>query len=684
MQSEEKKQPHNKALQEEAFRSEVLAERISELEEENEDLREAIGEVVSSPAYRLSVPARRLVKHVRRQVTRVTNQGSVSGVIRKLKEKREEKKAKLAFGTKSFPSDAVRLEEASHVFADPPHFSILVPLYNTPERFLRDMIESVLMQTYQNWELVLADASDEAHTYVGDVVKEYIEHEKKLRDGHFRIVYVRLKENGGISENTNCALAEASGDYIGLLDHDDILHPEILYLYAEQITQNGADYLYCDEATFSGASVDHIVTAHFKPDYAPDTLRANNYICHFSVLKRTLIGDGPLLQKKYDGSQDHDMILRMTQRAGKIVHVPRILYYWRSHAQSTASSIDAKTYAIEAARGAVADSLQRDGFHNFRITSTRAFETIFKISYEIEGTPLVSVVIPSRDHATDLKRCVESIVMNSTWDHYEIVVVENGSTEEKTTELYKEFASDEYGGRVRIVHYLTPETDAGEASFSFSAVVNYGVSAAKGEYVILLNNDTEVVTPNWIEEMLMYAQRKDIGAVGAKLVFPDKTVQHAGIILGLGAHRTAGHAHYGKPKENFGYMGRLCYAQNLSAVTGACMMVKKSLYEEMKGFDEAFAVSLNDVDFCLRLREKGYLILFTPFAVLTHYESKSRGKDDKGANAVRYGQEAQAFKERWKAVLDAGDPYYNPNFTLDKADFSLKIPVTYTQTEVGP
>ena len=468
----------------------------------------------------------------------------------------------------------------------------------------------------------------------------------------------------GISGNTNACLTLATGEYIGLFDHDDVLHPSVLFEYVKAINEQGADYLYCDEITFKSGDINKMLTLHFKPDYAPDNLRANNYICHFSVFSRELLDGTELFRTQFDGSQDHDMILRLTDNAKKIVHVPRVMYYWRSHAGSVASGIEAKPYAIAAAKGAVAEHLRKHGFDHFQITSTRAFATIFRIQYQILGHPKISIVIPNKDHLEDLQRCVSSIIERSTYDNYEIIIVENNSETKEIKDYYQkllETAAD----KVKIVTF--------EGKFNYSAVNNLGVSKAEGEYVLLLNNDTQVITANWLEELLMYAQREDVGAVGAKLYYADQTIQHAGVILGLGAHRTAGHCHYKQARQNLGYMGRLCYAQNFSAVTGACLMVKKSLYDEVGGLDESFAISLNDVDFCLKLRQKGLLNVFTPFAELFHFESISRGLDDQGEKAQRYNKESEQFRTKWKAVLDAGDPYYNPNFSLDKSDFSLKI-----------
>ena len=679
---------YKEAYEKEHQKNAALAERVAALEDANSDLQFKIDRIKNNPIWKASKPARNVMHAAIRQVDRVRNCGGVRGFLAKLDYKKREKEAMKQFGIASFPSEEEARKERETRFAYMPQISILVPLYNTDETMLREMIDSVLYQTYENWQLCLADGSDKEHAYVERVCGAYIEAE----GDRGRIVYRRLTRNEGISGNTNQCLTLATGEYIGLFDHDDVLHPSVLFEYVKAINEQGADYLYCDETTFKSGDINHMLTMHFKPDYAPDNLRANNYICHFSVFKRTLLEGTELFRSKFDGSQDHDMILRLTDRAKKVVHIPRLMYYWRCHPASVASNIGAKTYAIDAARGAVADHLRSHGYENFKITSTRAFETIFKIRYEIKGSPKISIVIANKDHAEDLKRCISSIYEKSTYDNWEIIVVENGSTEDsiwayykeltgqdvkaetKQTDgsmegrpdsAYKDFVSED--GKVRVVVYET------KGSFNYSAVNNFGVIFATGEYILLLNNDTEVITVNWLEELLMYAQREDVGAVGAKLYYPDKTIQHAGVVLALGAHRTAGHSHYKQPKANLGYMGRLCYTQNVSAVTGACLMVKKRLFEEVGGLDEGLAISLNDVDFCLKLRKKGLLNVFTPFAECFHYESISRGLDDQGEKAERYNRESEQFRTKWKEVLEAGDPYYNPNFSLDRSDFSLKV-----------
>lgn len=634
-------------------KNEQLAYRLSVSRREVEDLTRKLDKIKGSIFWKLAKPARVVINYCIATKNRILCHGNPKGIAHKLLSKYREKKAIKIHGTGSFPSAAERKKEETTVFSKDVTFSILVPLYNTPERFLREMIESVTAQTYGKWELCLADGSDDAHAFVGRICQEY-------RQKDSRIKYQKLAKNEGISGNTNECYKMATGNYIALFDHDDLLHPCVLFAYMQAICEKDADYIYCDEATFKGNSINHMITLHFKPDFAPDNLLANNYICHFSVFSRELLESGELFRSQFDGSQDHDMILRLTAKAKHIVHVPRILYYWRSHKGSVASSIDAKTYAIDAAKGAVADHLTKLGYRNFEIESTRAFATIFRIKYELTSRPLVSIIIPNKDHVDDLSRCVESIINLSTYDNYEIVIVENNSETAEIRTYYEEISRHP---RVQVVEY--------KGDFNYSKINNFGVQYAKGEYLLLLNNDTEVINPDWMEELLMYAMRKDVGVVGAKLYYPDKTIQHAGIVIGLGAHRTAGHTHYRIPEANVGYMGRLCYAQDVTAVTGACMMVSKALYEELGGLDESFTVALNDVDFCLRVREKGLLNIFTPFAELYHYESKSRGSDKKDERALRYQQESDRFCVKWADALAKGDPYYNPNFSLDHSDFTV-------------
>ncbi len=656
MTQEEKLRSYRDALEREEEKQAVLQRKLEEEQQKNADLETRLERIKGSKIWKMSKPLRDVMHFMMRTKERLGYYGSLKGIARKLNAKMIEKKARRQHGTASFPNAQEAERQRNTVFDRDVTFSILVPLYNTPEKFLRQAIESVISQTYPKWQLCLADGSDEAHATVGKICQEYA-------DKDDRITYQKLSENKGISGNTNACLAMARGNYIALFDHDDVLHPSVLYEYMKVICEKDADYIYCDEATFHGnKTIDDMITLHFKPDYAPDNLCANNYICHFSAFKRTLLEGTELFRSEFDGSQDHDMILRLTAKAKCVAHVPKLLYYWRSHAGSVASDISAKSYAIEAAKGAVAAHLREEGWENFEITSTKAFETIFRIKYEIKGNPRVSILIPNKDHLDDLKRCIASIVEKSSYDNYEIIVIENNSTTDEIFAYYEELKKNP---DIRVVTY--------EGDFNYSAINNFGERYATGEYILLLNNDTQVITLDWIEELLMYAQREDVGAVGAKLYYEDKTIQHAGVVLGLGAHRTAGHTHYRVSSNNLGYMGRLCYAQDVMAVTGACLMMRKSLFEELGGLDEGFAVSLNDVDLCIRAWKSGHVNVFTPFAELYHFESVSRGLDDKGEKAKRYDRESAVFREKWKDLLEKGDPYYNPNFSLDRSDFALKL-----------
>ncbi|MBD5450170.1 MAG: glycosyltransferase family 2 protein [Lachnospiraceae bacterium] len=656
MTEEEALRYYKDAYEREREKGRVLTGKLAQAEQQGAALEERLGRIKGSVFWRMSKPLRMAVHWVRRTKERLGYYGSLKGIARKLNAKQIERKARTQHGTASFPGEEEAKRQRETKFRRNIRFSILVPLYNTPEKFLRQAIDSVQAQTYGNWQLCLADGSDAEHGDVERICREYA-------DKDSRIYYRKLAGNEGISGNTNACLSMASGDYIALFDHDDVLHPSVLYEYMKVICDRNADYIYCDEATFKGnKTIDDMITLHFKPDFAPDNLRANNYICHFSAFDRRLLDGTQLFRSEFDGSQDHDMILRLTSRAKNVVHVQKLLYYWRSHAGSVAADINAKSYAIKAAKGAVAAHLQTMGCENFEIISTKAFETIFQIKYEIQGNPRVSIVIPNKDHLEDLSRCIASILEKSTYDNYEIIVVENNSTTEEIFDYYKKIQENP---NVKVIVY--------QGDFNYSAINNLGVSRAQGEYILLLNNDTQVITLDWIEEMLMYAQRSDVGAVGAKLYYEDRTIQHAGVVLGLGQHRTAGHSHYRVSSNNLGYMGRLCYAQNVMAVTGACLMMRKKVFDELGGLDENFAVSLNDVDLCVRAWKAGYVNVFTPFAELYHFESVSRGLDDQGEKAERYNRESEAFRKKWKEVLEAGDPYYNPNFSLDRSDFALRV-----------
>lgn len=540
--------------------------------------------------------------------------------------------------------------QRTEVFPRSIKFSVVVPLYNTPEKFLHEMIRSVIDQTYADWELCMADGSDEAHGNVERICRQYMRKD-------LRIKYQRLEENLGISGNTNACLEMATGDYIGLFDHDDLLHPAALHEVMRAICEQDADFIYTDENTFHEKPEDAFCP-HFKPDYAPDTLRSYNYICHFTVFSRELLDEVGKFRREFDGSQDYDMVLRLTEKASKIVHIPEILYFWRAHSGSTAGDISAKPYTMDAARRALGEHLDRVGLVGE--VEDSSIPSTYRIKYTISGCPKVSIVIPNMDHADTLRTCISSILEKTTYENFEIVIIENNSRKEETFAYYDELKTDP---RIQIVTW--------EGKFNYSAINNFGVrEAATGEYILLLNNDIEVITPDWLQEMLMFAQRPDVGAVGAMLYYPDDTIQHAGVVLGIGG--VAGHAHKYFPRGDFGYMSRATIAQDLSVVTAACVMLPRTVWDEVGGLDETFEVAFNDVDLCMRIRKAGYLIVWTPYAELYHYESKSRGAEDTPEKKKRFEGEVRRFQARWKSELAAGDPYYNPNLTLVREDFSVK------------
>ncbi|MCI8941263.1 MAG: glycosyltransferase [Dorea sp.] len=518
-------------------------------------------------------------------------------------------------------------------------FSIIVPLYNTPRRFLKEMIQSILCQTYDNWELCMADGSDEEHFWVGEICRDYAAKDSRI---HYR----RLPSNLGISGNSNACLKMSSGDYLVLVDHDDWLHPAALHEIMEAICTYKADFIYTDENTFHRRPQDAYLP-HYKPDFSPDSLRSNNYICHLTAFSRGLleqINEG--FRSSFDGSQDYDLILRLTEKAKQIIHIPEILYYWRSHKNSTASDTMAKPYAIAAAKGALAEHLERVGLSGKILDSV--VPSTYRIKYKIIGTPLVSILISNKDHTIDLQKCINSITEKTTYSSWEIIIIDNNSVEEEIFEYYEKLEKD---ARIKIVYW--------PGKFNYSAINNFGVEHAKGEYLILLNNDTEVITSTWIEEMLMFVQRSDVGAAGCMLYYPDETVQHGGVILGSGG--VAGHFHKHFQRNDYGYMSRMTFAQNLSATTAACMMIRRDVWDKAGGLDEKFAIAFNDIDLCMRIRKLDYLIVWTPYAELYHDESKSRGKEDTIEKQRRFISEVKLFQSRWEKELAHGDPYYNPN-----------------------
>ena len=539
--------------------------------------------------------------------------------------------------------------QRQETFENSPCFSIAVPLYQTKEKYLREMIESVQAQTYTNWELCLADGSGREHS-LQPVVGEYIAKDKRIK-------YCLLDSNEGIAGNTNEALKMADGDFVVLTDHDDLLSPEALYQCAKAVQKEPqTDVIYSDEdkVDMSGKK---FFEPHFKSDYNIDLLCTMNYICHLFVVRKDVMERAGLFESCYDGAQDHDFILRCTEKAEHIVHIPKVLYHWRCHAQSTSENPESKLYAFENGCKAVKAHYDRIGIP--AEVEQGPFYGMYRTHYLWKEQPLVSILIPNKDHAADLKKCMDSIEEKSTYRNFEFIIVENNSTEEETFAYYKEI---EKRDNVRVLYY--------KEDFNYSRINNFGAKEANGEYVLLLNNDTEMIEPDSIKEMLDVCMRPDVGIVGAKLIFEDNTIQHAGVIIGFGG--VAGHAFIGQDRDDNGYFSRIISVQDLSAVTAACLMVRRSVFDEVEGLNEEFKVAFNDIDFCLKVRKAGYLVVYNPYAQFYHYESKSRGQEDSADKVARFQQEIGLFGERWGELLEHGDPYYNPNLTLDKADFSLK------------
>lgn len=545
-------------------------------------------------------------------------------------------------------TDKERQDQKKRKWKQPVKISVLVPAYRTPESYLRQMIESVQAQTYENWELCIADGSGKEES-LEKIVSQYAAKDSRIR-------YQLLDKNEGISGNTNAAIRMASGEYLAFFDHDDLLAEDALYEAARAIEEQKAELIYTDEDKVR-ADLSEYFQPHFKPDYNPDLLCANNYICHLVVVKKELADRVGGLRKEFDGAQDHDFLLRITERTDRIVHIPKVLYHWRIHKASTADNPASKLYAYQAGQKAISEHLKRLGLEA-EVSQTKDFG-FYRVSYPVQGTPLVSIVIPNKDEKDTLKACLESIKEKTTYPSYEIVIVENNSQTSEIFEYYKEIDGKD---GIRVVTWKEP--------FNYSKINNFGFQYAKGDYVICLNNDITVITPSWIEEMLGYCQRPGTGIVGVRLYFPDDTIQHAGIIVGMGG--CAGSLFVGMNRKRTGYMHKAALVQDLSAVTAACMMVKREAFEAAGGFEESLAVAFNDVDFCLKVRRAGYLVVYNPYAELYHYESKTRGLEDSPEKQRRFQSEIEYMRCHWLDILKRGDPYYNRNFSLKDCNYSIR------------
>ena len=520
------------------------------------------------------------------------------------------------------PQERQRQKEQQYETAT--RFSILVPLYNTPEKFLREMIESVQNQTYGDWELCLADGSDQEHTEVGNVVKEYQQNDQRIR-------YQQLEKNGGISENTNACLAMASGDYVVLFDHDDLLHECALYELKKAVDEQGADFIYTDEAVFS-KDFHKPDSYHFKPDFAPDDLRSNNYICHITCFAMKLMEeiDG-LFRTEYDGSQDFDLVLRMTEKANKIVHIPKVLYFWRNHALSVASDISAKTYCIDAGKKAVKSHLERMGISG-SVESSEIYPVIYRVKYQVQGSPLVSIIL-SEDHANaDSAKCEQSIRSKTTYSNYEILVRRAGTT------------------------------------------WNEAAAKAKGEYLLFLDSDCICMQESWLEELLGGAQRGEVGAVGGVVSYPKGVIRDAGITLGVGYYNLGSCNFYLLNDDHSGFWGNFYYMHNVSAVSDTCMLVRKEYYDQAGGMDDGLKAWFAGFDLSLKLMKSGKVNVLDPYARMgfAHHDMINwEARRNANGEYVDETEQMNLLKERWSEVIRKGDPYYNANLTKNSSDFIL-------------
>ncbi len=533
-----------------------------------------------------------------------------------------------------------------------PCISIIVPTYKTPKKFLKEMIDSVRNQSYENWELCIGDGSVTEDT-VKNVVESYQKKDKRIK-------MLCLSENLGIAGNTNAALSIATGDYMALLDHDDILAPDALYEVVKWMNEHykdETDVIYTDEDKVSFDLKDYF-EPHFKSDYNLDLIRSNNYICHLFVARKSIVDQVGGFRKEYDGSQDYDFILRCIEQSKHVEHVPKVLYHWRCHPGSTAANQESKMYCYEAGKRAIEDHLKRMGEDDCQVVMTEHLG-FYHVIYPIREQKKVSIIIPNKDQKEILERCIESVIQKTDYKNYEIIIVENNST---TNEIFEYYKTIEQRENIRVVIW--------KDKFNYSAINNFGVRYANGEYLLFLNNDIEVIRENWLSEMLANVQRKEVGIVGAKLLYPDNMVQHAGVIIGMGG--IAGHPLSRHPADDCGYFARGIIQQNLNAVTAACMLTKKEVYEKVKGFEEKLAVAFNDIDLCLKVRKAGYLIVYDPEALLYHHESISRGKEDTLEKRNRFEGEVDYMAKKWKDVLEKGDEYYNPNLSLLSGNFELK------------
>ena len=549
------------------------------------------------------------------------------------------------------PADVDRLTTVAEILHYRPTISVIMPVYNPPERYLREAIESVMTQIYPHWELCIADdASTRKHVRL--VLNEYASKD-------VRIKVVHRPENGHISRASNSALELATGDFVALLDHDDVLAADALFQVAVVLNkQRDADMIYSDEDKVDDEGIRS--SPFFKPDWSPDTLLSKMYTGHLTTYRKRLVEEVGGFRTGFEGSQDYDLALRISERTDKIVHLPLVLYHWRIHEESVASGVQVKTYAYDAAKKALTEALARRDEPG-TVSQLAKYPGNYSVRYTIREHKRVSIVMPTRDHGDDVDVCLRSIFAKSTYPDFEVVLVDNGSRDPRSLRTFEAWRARE-PDRFRVVPLDIP--------FNYSKLNNGGAHAAAGDYLLFLNNDTEIVSADWIEGMVEQAQRPSIGAVGALLLYADDTIQHAGVITRIGG--VAGHSHRFFPADAPGYYHVLHTVTNYSAVTAACLMVRRDVFEKVGGFDETLAVAFNDVDFCLKIREAGFNNIYLPHVVLYHFESKSRGLDDTPAKLKRSIGEQSIMQQRWN-IAKVDDPFYSPHLRLIREDYSIRV-----------
>ncbi|BDR54114.1 hypothetical protein KIMH_02250 [Bombiscardovia apis] len=558
---------------------------------------------------------------------------------------------KLIARTEHYDPAQVRAQVAA--FKQQPVISLLVPVYNVDPHWLELCVNSVREQYYPNWELCLADdcSTDER---IKPILEAYAQ-----QDPRIKVVF--RKENGHISRSSNSALELATGEFVALLDNDDELAPQALFEVVKRLNEKpDTDLIYSDEDKEDEEG--HRSDPHFKPDYAPDLLLSTNYISHLGVYRRSIVEKIGGFRPGYEGSQDYDMVLRFVEQTSpeRIQHIAKVLYHWRTLASSTASGSGAKNYASDAGLRALQSAMERRGTGAQVVSAGPS--GIYNVHYPVSGDDMVSVIIPTKDGYDNIERCLDSIIAKTTYSNYEVIIADNGSTNPAMHKLYSHY-QELMGSKLRIEEIDIP--------FNYSRINNIAASKARGKFLLFLNDDTQVISPHWMTRMVSFAQMKRVGVVGAKLYYPIETIQHAGIVLGLGG--VAGHIQAGCPRTHLGYFGRLVENVNYYAMTAACCMVKAEDFQAVGGFDEDMAVAYNDVDLCIRIHDElGRDNVWAHEVELYHYESLTRGYDVKSAEKkARLDREAAKFRERYATIVD-NDPYYNPNLSRTSGNFWVR------------